>query len=181
MWIPTRPRVHIQNVPVCTGTTCGCSTHGDVLNVHTPSSPLLQQTTHTQKKKENETKKRRNHRQYCLPKFAHKGYHVPRRFTKETDGSQQFENRATSIIERSTFARTKQEHSSDKDHQQDDRDTRRGRDGKVLHKTTKRQEHSSKRRHHHTTQTHPIGTTTRTCTCTCTCRCSCTCRCLPSL
>ena len=43
MWIPTRLRVHIQNVPVCTGTTSTCfsvcargaGTHGDVLNVHT--------------------------------------------------------------------------------------------------------------------------------------------------
>ena len=43
VWIQKRPRVYIQNVPVCTGTTRTCvstcargaGTHGDVLNVHT--------------------------------------------------------------------------------------------------------------------------------------------------
>ena len=90
MWIPTRPRLHIQNVPLCSGTmstcfsTCarGAGTHGDVLNVHTPSSLLLQQTTHThaKKKDKNERKKEITVRT-AYQNLPTKGYHVPQRFT----------------------------------------------------------------------------------------------------
>ena len=42
-------RVHIQNVPVCTGTTPAsvttCGTHGDVLNVHTGVFSVPHHTT----------------------------------------------------------------------------------------------------------------------------------------
>ena len=73
MWIPTRLRVYMQNVPVYAGTTRTCvstcargaGTHGDVLNPHTGAG---------------------GHRQFCLPRKAHVEFSLgPRqRFNKET-------------------------------------------------------------------------------------------------
>ena len=64
MWIPTRLRVYIRNVPVYAGTTricfstCarGAGTHGYVLNIHTEA--FLK--PHTE-----------GRRQFCLPRKAH--------------------------------------------------------------------------------------------------------------
>ena len=57
VYIQNARRVHIHNVPVCTGTTpasvttCGrgAGTHGDVLNVHTRFSACHTHRTHTQR------------------------------------------------------------------------------------------------------------------------------------
>ena len=79
----TRPRVYVQYVSVCTGTTCkrvstcsrGAGIHGDVLNVHTEGVLYIQRGG-------------RGSSLVLLTKICpHMGYHVLQKFTKETLGS----------------------------------------------------------------------------------------------
>ena len=99
VWHAEKPRVYVQNVPVCTGTTrahdetCarGAGTHGDVWDGHTEGGGrgdvwcccvLLWHRENSVCPLETYTRARLEwthrgegggHRQFCLPKFAHKG------------------------------------------------------------------------------------------------------------
>ena len=175
-----RPRVqHWHHVHIIFNMYAWCRyTRETFLNVHTPSSLLLQQTTHTLAKKQEDTHERKKEEKLpsvLLTKICpQRVITCPRGSPKKPPDLSHFENIATSIIERSALARcniliirnkntlqTKTTTRRDGDnktrtrHQHDDRARpRRRRDGKVHHWTTKRQEHNSKRRHHHTTPTH---------------------------
>ena len=101
-----RPRVYRHHVHMFFNMCArGAGTNGDVLNVHTPSyPPPLPQTTHTRKKKK--TKRKKKSPPILLTKICpQKRYHVPQRFTKYSPDLTHFQNRASSIIERSALAR----------------------------------------------------------------------------
>ena len=65
---PKRPFVYRQHVHTCQHMWVWCRYTRSDLDGHTEGG---------------------SHRQFCLPKFAHEGYHVPKRFNKETHGCHQ--------------------------------------------------------------------------------------------